>query len=186
MKRITNIIYPLIIIIFMGYTGICQEDKGKYEYDEVPEQLKFYKEKYEEVFDRDFQIVWKASKKAFEDIGCLTVLDKVAPQDNGLYKGTLKSDYCVIAQGDDSTFFTMKKYSYEVPLIRGGSWLNFRIQYHIIIKEQEDGKVHLLLKSEASGFEDDVTHEVHFWKSNGVKETEFLALIRKNVVEWKE
>jgi hypothetical protein len=75
----------------------------------------------------------------------------------------------------------MKKYSKDFPIIRGGVWLNGRIQHTYIIKETPDHKVALLLRSELSGFEDFVTHEVHFWKSNGLLETRMLATIKKNL-----
>jgi len=149
---------------------------------DVPERLKYYKEKYEESYDYPFEIVWKAVKKSLEDLGCLVAQEKYSQNDKGLYKGSLKSDFCVFSLGSDTTFKVLQKYSLEVPPIRGGIWVNGRMLYKFKIEEIAENKVTLLLSGELSGREDYVTQEVHFWKSNGFFETRILHLIKKNLV----
>lgn len=148
--------------------------------EEVPEHLKYYKEKYEETFDVPFETVWNAVKKSIDEISCMIAQQKYSQSDDGLYKGTVKSDFCVLSLGD-SSFDVMKKYSRDFPVIRGGVWINGRIQHTVVIKETAEHKVVLLLRSELSGFEDFVTHEVHFWKSNGMLETRMIEAIKKNL-----
>ncbi len=140
----------------------------------------YYKKKYEKTYNYPFEIVWQAIKKSLEDKYCQISYEKYSQTDNGLYKGSLHSDFCVFSAGRDTTFVTLKKFSYEVPFIRGGIWLNGRMQYKFKLTENDDGSVYVLLKGEISGFEDFVTHKVHFWKSNGFFETKMLEAIEKN------
>lgn len=150
---------------------------------EVPENLRYYKEAYKEVYDLSFETIWQAIKKSLEDIGCMISQEKYSQTDQGLYKGSLKSDFCVFTAGKDSTFKTLKKYSFELPVIRGGIWLNGRMQYKFKLEETPDNKVKLDLKGELSGFEDFVTHEVIFWKSNGYFEAKMLDRIKENALK---
>jgi hypothetical protein len=140
----------------------------------------YYKEKYEETFQYSFEIVWNAIKEALKEVNCLPAQEKYQQTDAGLYKGNLKSDYCVIATGKDSTFDALKRYSLEMPYIRGGIWLNARMLYKFKLTEKDDGSVDMVMTGEISGFEDFVTHEVHFWKSNGILETEMLKKLKKH------
>lgn len=158
-------------------------EKGKIEKqpEQVPERLRYYKEKYEETFNEPFDVVWRAIKKSLDDIGCMINYEKYQQDDEGFLSGTLKSDFCVFAMGKDTTFQALKRYSYEMPLIRGGIWINGRINYTFKVKENKDGTVHLSFTGRLSGFEDFVTHQVHFWKSNGILETQMLERIKSNV-----
>ena len=140
----------------------------------------YYKKKYEKTFDYPFEVVWEAIKKSLTDKNCQVGYERYTQTDEGLYKGTIKSDYCVFTAGDDTTFATLKKYSLEVPFIRGGIWLNGRMEYKFKLRENDDGSVYVRLKGQISGFEDFVTHEVHFWESNGYLETKMLEAIEKN------
>ncbi|MCX7908232.1 MAG: hypothetical protein N2560_01760 [Ignavibacteria bacterium] len=149
--------------------------------EEIPDRLKYYKEKYEETFNEPFDVVWRAIKKSLDDIGCMISYEKYQQDDEGFLAGTLKSDFCVFAMGKDTTFQALKRYSYEMPLIRGGIWINGRINYTFRVKENKDGTVHLSFTARLSGFEDFVTHQVHFWKSNGILETKMLERIKGNV-----
>jgi hypothetical protein len=88
---------------------------------------------------------------------------------------------CVFVEGEGKTIDTLQRYSLKVPVIRGGVWINGRMQYKFIIKEQEDGQVHLRLIGEVSGFENYVTSSVHFWESNGILETRMLRRIEENI-----
>ena len=153
---------------------------------EISENMKYFKKDgYREVYDYSFEIVHKAVIKSINDLGCMISQDKPTQTDQGLYKASVKSDFCVFTTGSDSTFKTLKKYSVLLPLIRGGIWQNGRMQYKFKLEEQADGKVKLLLTGELSGFEEFVTHEVHFWQSNGRFETWMLELIKKNIAELK-
>lgn len=182
-----NKIYFVIISILYVSLVLLNSNQLYSQQDEyVPERLKYYKEKYEATYNEEYEIVFKAVKKTLDDIACLIATESSKQDDNGLFRGVIKSDFCVYSQGKDSTFSVMKKYSYKIPHIPGGVWLNARMQYTIIIKENEDGTVYLTLRGEMSGFEDLVTHEVHFWKSNGYFEHHFMEGIQKNIALLKE
>ncbi len=143
---------------------------------------KYFKEKYEKTYDYAFEIVWEAIKKSLEEKNCQIAHERYTQTDEGLYKGSIKSDFCVFAAvaNDDDVFDSLKVYSLEVPFIRGGIWLNGRMEYKFKLKENDDGSVYVRLKGKLSGFEDYVTHEVHFWQSNGYFETKMLEAIEKN------
>ncbi len=149
--------------------------------DEIPEVMKYYREKYEAKYDYLFEEVWAAVKLALEQTNCMIIKESYTQNDEGLFKGSIHSDFCVHATGEDTTLAVLKRYSLKVPFIRGGVWVSARMQYKFVIKEQDDGSVRLLLKGEISGREDYVTEEVHFFKSNGYLETLMLERIRKNL-----
>ena len=139
---------------------------------EIPENMKYHAEKYEHIFtDFFFDEVWNATIEAVEATNCFVAQKSSRQDDEGFYKGKVVSDFCVLAStdmGEDvDVYDTLKFYSVQVPVIRGGVWKNGRIQYKIIIKENEDETVRLLIKSELSGLEEYVTNEVHFWESSG-------------------
>lgn len=146
---------------------------------DIPEYKKYYKEKYEEHYTKSFEIVWNAIKEAITSHNCMIAYEKYRQNDQGLYQGIIKSDYCVLSVGKDTTVSTMKKYSLDFPLIRGGIWLNGSIQYRFNLKEKDDGSVDMIMTTEMNGYEDFVTHEVHFWKGNGILEKKMLDLINK-------
>lgn len=169
--------------LLLAADTVKPEEKKKYynENEEIPEEQKFYKEKYEETYNQPFEIVWKAIKKSLEDIGCMVAQENAKQDTTGTYRGYLKSEMCVIVSGKEITLDTIQKYSLHVPVILGGVWLNGRIQFKYTVKEEKDGKVSLVMRTEMSGFENFVTHEVHFWKSNGMLEMEMLDRIKKNI-----
>jgi hypothetical protein len=192
-----------VIIVFTAISAYSQTDDksnkinnyqvlaindstNKDDEDEVPEKIRYYKEKYEEKYKEEFQIVWKAIKMSVDEISCLLATDNNKQNDDGTFQGVLKTDFCVLAQGDDTTKFVLQRYSLKVPYIMGGLWINGRIQYTFIVKEQADGYVNLVLRAEMSGMEDYVTHEVHFWKSNGILEHQMIERIAKNIKKQKE
>ncbi|MGQ9818591.1 MAG: hypothetical protein ACUVQ1_01500 [Candidatus Kapaibacteriales bacterium] len=151
------------------------------ELESKTERLKYYRERYEETFNETFETVWLAIKKSLEDISCMISYEKYQQDTNGLFRGTIKSDFCVFTMGKDTTFKVLKKFSYEMPLIRGGIWINGRIQYTFRVIENDDGSIFLSFKGQLSGFEEFVTHQVHFWKSNGYLETKMLQRIKENI-----
>ena len=156
------------------------EDKFK---EEVPEKLKYFKEKYEANFDAPFEIVFKAIKKSITDINCMISKQSYSQNENGLYKGIVRSDACLFTEGSDSSFTVLGKYSINMPIIRGGDWVNGRMMYKFTITELENGKVYLLLKGDLSGYEKYATNLVHFWDSNGYLETMMMDRVANNVKE---
>ncbi len=188
------LVWSLIIVVFILNKIILfaqEEEQMKFQEEfqpskqeeekELPDRLKYYKEKYEETFNESFDVVWRAIKKSLDDISCMISYEKYQQDDEGYFSGTLKSDFCVFSMGKDTTFKVLKRYSYEMPLIRGGIWINGRIQYTFKVKENKDGTVYLSFTGRLSGFEDFVTHQVHFWKSNGILETKMLESIKNNI-----
>jgi len=157
---------------------VNEEDKFK---EEVPERLKYYKEKYEISFDAPFEVVFRAAKQSISELSCMIMNESYNQSDDGLYKGKVKSDICVLVDNKDSTYDVLKLYSTDLPIIRGGVWQNGGAQYNFIIKEQKDGKVHVILKAEMDGFEEYVTYQRHYWESNGYLETMMLERLQKNV-----
>lgn len=196
--KVLFLISTLLIFILVNFNSFAQEEKKKQEkeqlqfeeefqpekqqpQEDVPDRLKYYKEKYEATFNEQFDVVWRSIKKSLDDIGCMISYEKYQQDDEGFFTGTIKSDFCVFSMGKDTTFRVLKKYSYEMPLIRGGIWINGRIQYNFKVKENKDGTVYLSFTGRLSGFEDFVTHQVHFWKSNGILETQMLERITNNI-----
>jgi hypothetical protein len=53
---------------------------------EVPEHLRYYKEKYEASYREPFEIVWKAIKQSLADFPCAIQTQVSKQNDNGLYK----------------------------------------------------------------------------------------------------
>lgn len=136
-----------------------------------------------------FGTVWEALKASIEEFGCPKpqVIKVIEPaEEGGLYKGQYVSDYCVLANGEDTTKATIEKYS-EVPRIRGGIWVTCRVQYKINVKEEDGGVTKIILRAEMSGFEEFITAANHFWVSNGVLERQMmetiLAKIKKRQAE---
>lgn len=198
MRKCNFLLLVILTVILSGTILYCQEGKKKQEeeqlqfqeefqpekqqpQEEVPDRLKYYKERYEETFNEPFDVVWRAIKKSLDDISCMISYEKYQQDDEGFLAGTIKSDFCVFSMGKDTTFQVLKRYSYEMPLIRGGIWINGRIQYNFKVKENKDGTVFLSFTGKLSGFEDFVTHQVHFWKSNGILETQMLERIKNNI-----
>ena len=168
------------------------EDKPvKRDFDnEVEEDMKYFKEKYEYFYSEPFDIVYSAVKKSIEDIGCMISNDFKKQTEGGLLRCQVNSDYCVFVEGSDSAFNILKKYSQTraftkdsriIPLIRGGVWKNGRIQYKFTIREQQDKRIYLLMKTEISGYETKSTWLYHFWDSNGIFEHEMSDRIQKNI-----
>ena len=149
---------------------------------EVPENMKYYKPKFEHTFsDFYFDEVWNAVIESVEATGCVIGKKTSRQDDEGYYKGVLKSGQCVFASAEDENqdvYDSLTFYSVKVPVIRGGYWENGRIQFKIVVKENEDETVHLILKGEISGFESNVTDKTHFWESSGYKEHFLLEDIK--------
>ena len=130
-----------------------------------------------------FGTVWESLKTAIEEFGCPKpqVIKLIEPaEEGGLYKGQYVSDYCVLAEGEDTTKATIQKYS-DVPRIRGGIWVTCRVQYKINVREEEGGITKIILRAEMSGFEEFITAANHFWVSNGIRERQMMETILAKV-----
>jgi hypothetical protein len=130
-----------------------------------------------------FGTVWESLKNAIEEFGCPKpqVIKVIEPaEEGGLYKGQYVSDYCVLAEGEDTTKATIQKYS-DVPRIRGGIWVTCRVQYKINVREEEGGITKIILRAEMSGFEEFITAANHFWVSNGILERQMMETIMAKV-----
>ncbi len=166
------------------YEKVPEDDKVIYKVDDgsdVPERLKYYKEKYELTYNAPFELVWNSIQQSLDDINCSYMKPNYKITEEGYYKGTIKTDFCLFTEGEDSTFDVLEKYSYKLPLIRGGKWINGRLQYKFLIKQTGDNEVYVLLKTEMSGYEAAVTNEVQFWKSNGILEKRLIDIINSKV-----
>jgi len=144
--------------------------------DEVPEKLKYFKEKYEEDFEASFDKVWQAVLKFLNDNECQILNERIRENDKGLQRGNCQSDLCILSQNKDSTFKVIRKYALDPPFIRGGVWTAVRMKYTFIVNDLGDGKVNVVLNGELSGFETHATFKAHFFRSNGL--LEFMAFER--------
>lgn len=149
--------------------------------EKIDERTRYYKEKYELKLEKSWDEVWAACLSVVEDLKCQIMQKKSSQTDEGLNKGSVQTDFCVFASGKEEVKDSIIKYSYNMPTIRGGVWENARIQHKFILKEAEDMSVNLLLKSELSGRENNVTNQVHFWQSNGYLETMAIELLKKKL-----
>jgi hypothetical protein len=138
---------------------------------------------FTENFQQPFPKLFKTIKTTLEEKGCRIERDKYSEGDEGLFKGIVKSEFCVFVTGADSTRTFLERYSQRVPVIRGGEWTAGRIQYIIVLKEKEDNSVDFELKAEISGFEEYVTHQVHFFPANGILEKELINTIKANLTK---
>ncbi len=150
--------------------------------EDVPEKFKYFKEKYEETFETDFQTAFDACKNFIEkDISCQILSKKIKNLDNGNMRGIIKSELCIFAQNDDTVFEKIQKYAFDPPFIRGGVWTSGRMKYVFIINEIEKNKINIELRGELSGFENHASFKAHFFKSNGLLEFQAFEAIRQMI-----
>jgi hypothetical protein len=174
----------LTFLAILSFSYAQEEVEFKNEEKEVPLILKYYKEKYEVTLDAkdkfDYVTLVKDSLKvAIEKYGCMITKDKDKKDDNtGLSIWYINSDFCVFVEGSDNCYRELYKYSKQVPVIRGGQWVNGRVQYKCNVKELE-GSVVVTIKAEISGKEDHMTNDIHFWESNGFFETRLINDLKK-------
>jgi len=170
--------YTLIALLVFGILNImnAQDEEWTTEKEKFP----YLKEKYELTVDKPFDEVWLSALKSVEELNCMIINKSSKQDDNGLYKGKLESDFCVFAVGD-TVWDNFKFYCTEPPFIRGGVWKTGRFQYKIIVREEENGQTYIRIIGEVSGHETHVTDKVHFFKSNGFKETMMMERMKKNL-----
>ncbi|MGB9701673.1 MAG: hypothetical protein ACPL1A_02975 [Candidatus Kapaibacteriota bacterium] len=179
MKKILYSILSLLIIAFTSLSILAQ-DEDKFNPFKQDEKMKYYnKDGYEEDLPFAFEKVYKATQQAIEELSCQVMTKSYTQTDEGLYKGKVFSDYCVFIGKTDTTLDNLERYSVKVPIIRGGVWINGRMQYKFLLTELPNGSTHLKLKGEISGREDYVTAKVHFWESCGIFEKRILDRIKE-------
>lgn len=151
---------------------------GLYDIDELPERLANYRMEYIQAYDMPFEDVFNTVVSVLDDFQCRAVVSKQSMDDDGYFKGVIKSDYCVFVRTSETTdvdvLDSLELYSVKVPFIRGGIWETGRMKYTFIMREQEDGSTSVEIRGEISGRESLVTDKIHFWESNGTFETAFL------------
>jgi len=176
MKTLKIISLLLIFFTFNFFNLIAQNS------EEELDPMRFYKAKYELELKENINVVIEAVIEIFNELGCAIIQNTTKPDPDGYTKAIIKSDFCVIIEGKGS-FDTLMYYSKtnDMPFIRGGIWNNGRIQYRFIIKENENGGCNLSLKATLSGLENNITHKVHFWESNGMLEHSILEAISEKV-----
>ncbi|MFN5866694.1 MAG: hypothetical protein ACK45R_06825, partial [Candidatus Kapaibacterium sp.] len=129
-------------------------------------------------FQKPFATVYKTVLSCIKNKGCAIESKPSSVDDNGLNKANIRSEACVIVVGEDSTRDVMLKYG-KVPMIRGGVWEAGRIQYNFALRElPEKQGVQVVMTVELSGNESYITHEVHFWNSNGILDAEMEQMIK--------
>lgn len=170
----------LLLILVVSYSLFSQktDDEDKFNPFKIDDRMKYYKKDgYEYTYNYSFERVYNACRKAIEEQGCQILNQSYNQTDEGLYKGKVFSDYCVFATKSDTIVDALERYSVRVPIIRGGVWVNGRIQYKFFLTENKDGTTTLKLLGQISGREDYVTSKVHFWESNGLFEMAILERI---------
>lgn len=170
----------LLMPAFNAYSQDKSSDKPEFK-KEIPERLRYYKEKYDTTYTQPFDIVWNAVQNSITETGCQIASKKSTQDDKGLYKGNIKSDNFVFVYSSDSTYTVLQEYSLDLPFIRGGVWVNGRIAYKFHLQELETNKVEVTLTSQMSGYESHVTDEMQYWKSNGKLETHLMEVIKNNI-----
>ncbi len=180
--------YFLIAIFAISTINLFSQNKDEDKFDpfKADPRLKYYKaEGYDYTMNYSFERVYNACKTAIEELGCQIINQTYSQTDDGFYKGKVFSDYCVFIGKTDTTFDNIERYCVKVPIIRGGVWVNGRMQYKFIINENKDGTTYLKLKGEVSGREDYVTSKVHFFESNGYFENQIIEKINAILTDQK-
>jgi len=170
--------YIIFSIIFLSIINIMKAQDE--EFTTEKEKFPYLKDKYELTVDKPFDQVWESAIKSIDELNCMIASKNSRQDDDGLYKGKIESDFCIFAVGD-TVWQNFKYYAVAPPFIRGGVWETGRFQYKIIIKEEDNGQTYIRVIGEVSGHETHVTDKVHFFKSNGFKETMMLERIKKNL-----
>ena len=125
--------------------------------------------------------VWKSIKRAFFVKGTFSDPSTREPkldENTNLYRGSIRSDFCVFASDPDTTADVLERYG-RLPVIRGGKWIAGRVKYEFRVRELTEEQTTVSLVCGISGYEDAVTGSVHFWNSNGILDKEILELVSK-------
>jgi hypothetical protein len=109
----------LFIVVFFVSSNFVfsQEDEDE---KVVSEKMKYFKERYEEEFEADFDKVVSSVKRFIEEAGCRLLSDRVSQNDDGRQRAVFQSELCVITQDRKEAFKMLQKYGVKPPFIRGG------------------------------------------------------------------
>jgi len=174
------------LFIFAGLCVIsflfCNSIASAQAEEDVHEKFRYFKEKYEEEFPKDFETVLQTVLSFIgEQNKCQIMIERVRKNESGLPRGTVRSELCVLAQHPDTAFIYIRKYALDAPFIRGGKWPNFRVQYIFTVNDLGGGKTNVELQTELSGYESHVTVKTHFFQSRGLMEFEAFERIREKL-----
>ena len=178
-KTISFFVFVLLFTFIANTNFIFAQDDDE---EEVHSSLRYLRDTYIEYYEADFNNVFESVKQFIIETGAEIDRDVTASNDLGLQKGMIRSKVLVLSQKTDSTFRIIRTYAHKPPFIRGGVWTSVRIQYRILLNDEGDGRISVLFENEFSGFEDNVTFKVHFFKTNGFLEHEGFEKI-KNLIE---
>lgn len=134
----------------------------------------YYKDTFNIEVKAGFEKVWNSCKEIIAEYGGNLVVNKSSQDDEGRFKGSLKSDAIILVQGVDSTMSVLQKYEYDMIYIPNGQWSIGRVIYRVVMKEIDDETTNLTLIVQLSGKEDKITQIFHFFKSNGILENRFF------------
>ncbi len=144
----------------------------------VPDYMKHYKEKYEAKYENaPFEIVWTSVKEVLDEMKCYYQTPSYRVDTSGYYIGSITTEDWIFAEGEDSTYDLIKRYSLDVPQIPGAIWSTGRLNFKFRVQQISDKAILITLRTKMSGKENSATQQVHFWKSNGLLEEEVLAKI---------
>ena len=180
-KYVFTICFFLLSSVAMMAAPATTADTLSTEPDELPERTRYYKEKYEESYNSSFENVWSSIKEVLEEMGAHIATQKYSQNDEGFYKGTIRSDAWVFSEGTDSTYRLLQKYSYDMKVIPGSIWVNGRLEFKFKVTEVSPDNVALVMTTKMSAHETYVTEIVHFWQSNGLLEKQFLESLNAKI-----
>ncbi len=123
-------------------------------------------------YDKDFDIVFKATRSALESLG-YTV--SYASKKRHL----METEFKVLAE-EDAFQDTMEVYG-EIPYMRSPGWTIGRTKITIDFEQLDNGKVAVKVQAQLSGYEARFTNQWHYWRSNGKLEQDAMDAIDKAV-----
>ncbi len=134
----------------------------------------YYKDTFDIKMNASFEKVWNSTKELVGELGGQLAVQKSSQDEEGKYRGTIKSDNIIIADGVDSSIKVLQRYEYEMIYVPNGVWTIGRVNYRIVMNEIDADNTRIQLFIQLSGKENKITQIFHFFKSNGVLENEFL------------
>ena len=184
-KLVTFFVFVLSFIFILNNNFVIALDDDEDE-EEVHSSLKYMRDKYIEYYEADFNVVFNAAKQFILSTEAEIDRDATADNDFGLQKGMIRSGVLVLSQKKDLVFKVIQKYAHKPPFIRGGVWTSARVMYRVLINDEGDGRISVVFDNEFSGFEENISGKVHFFKTNGLLEYEGFEKIKELVAEKKQ
>lgn len=141
----------------------------------------YYKDTFNIEVKADFEKTWNACKDIIAEYGGNLVVNRSSQDDEGKFKGSLKSDAIILVQGIDSTLSVLQRYEYDMVYIPNSQWTIGRVIYRVVMKEIDENTTNLTLFVQLSGKEDKITQIFHFFKSNGILENRFFDKLHEKL-----